>query len=179
MKVVAVSGSIRPGSLNSALLELAVQSAPADVEVEIWRSDEHVPRVDATRGIPFPAAVEEMRRRVHHADALLIATPEFNRSIPGMLKDIVDWLSISAPPRPLVGKPVLLMSASPQRHGGISAQVELGSLLFRAGARVLTNGEVAVGAAHLRLGDDEPAEQVRSMWDLLLANVELGAAVGA
>ena len=179
MKVLAVSGSIRPDSLNSALLDLAAQSAPAGVDVQILRSDEHVPRVDATRGIPFPTLVEDLRQRVHHADALLIATPEFNRSIPGMLKDVVDWLSISAPPRPLVGKPVLLMSASPQRHGGISAQVELGSLLFRAGARVLTNGEVSVGSAHLRLGDDEPAEQVRSMWDLLLANVRLGAAVGS
>jgi chromate reductase len=96
-----------------------------------------------------------------------------------MLKDIVDWLSISAPPRPLIGKPALLMSASPQRHGGISAQVELGSLLFRAGARVLTSGEVAVGSAHLRLDGAEPAEQVRSMWDLLLADVRLGTAVGS
>jgi chromate reductase len=147
--------------------------------VEVWRSADHVPRVDATRGTPFPAVVEDMRRRVHDADGLLIATPEFNRSIPGMLKDIVDWLSISAPPRPLVGKRVLLMSASPRRHGGISAQVELGSLLFRAGARLLTNGEVAGGSAHLRLDDAEPAEEVRSMWDPLPASVRLGAAVGS
>lgn len=187
MKIMALSGSTRAGSLNGALLELAVRSAREGVDVEVWRGHDRIPRVDATRGVPFPAAVEELRQRIHRADALLIATPEFNRSIPGVLKDVVDWLSISAPPRPLVGKPVLLMSASPQRPGGITAQVELGSLLARAGARVLTGGEVTVGSAHLRLGpavpvaepvDDELAEQLRGLWDLLVANVA-GAGVGS
>lgn len=176
MDVLAVSGSVRAGSFNSTLLELAARAAPEGVEVEVWSGPATIPRVDATRGVPFPAAVDALRRRVHRADALLVATPELNRSIPGMLKDVVDWLSISAPPRPLVDKPVLLLSASPQRHGGITAQVELGDLLVRAGARVLTAGQVAVGAAHLRLPpatppadlDDELAVQLTQLWALLV-----------
>jgi chromate reductase len=180
MDIIALSGSTRAGSLNTALLDLAVDRAPAGVEVEVWRSHERVPRVDATRGVPFPVPVAQLRERVHRCDALVIATPELNRSIPGVLKDVVDWLSISAPPRPLVGKPVLLLSASPQRHGGISAQVELAALLFRAGARVLTSGEVTVGAAHERLGipgraDDGLAAQLDGLWDLLVPRVVVRA----
>jgi chromate reductase len=167
---LAISGSGRTGSLNSALLDLAVRLSGDGINVDTWREHDLIPRVDATRGVPFPAAVEELRRRTYLADGLLLVTPEFNRSIPGVLKDIVDWLSISAEPRPLANKPIVLMSASPQRHGGIAAQIELGNLLSRAGARVLTNGDIAIGSAHLKLDraaplDDDLTEQIRAVWE--------------
>jgi chromate reductase len=167
---LAISGSSRVGSLNSALLELAVKLSGDGIDVDTWRAHDLIPRVDATRGVPLPPAVEELRQLTYRADGLLLVTPEFNRSIPGVLKDIVDWLSISAEPRPLADKPIILMSASPQRHGGITAQVELGNLLGRAGARVVTNGDIAVGSAHLKLDRaaplaDELTEQIQRVWE--------------
>ena len=177
LSLLAISGSSRVGSLNSALLDLAVELTGDGIDIDTWRSHDLIPRVDATRGVPFPLAVEELRERVHRADGLILATPEFNRSIPGVLKDIVDWLSISAEPRPLVGKPVILMSASPQRHGGISAQVELASLLYRAGAHVVTNGDVVVGSAHVVFStpsrdEGELEAQIRALWQRVTTLLE-------
>src|SRR3954451_23559571 len=82
-----------------------------------------------------------------------VVTSELNRSIPGGLKDIVDWLGILVPPRPLAGKPVMLMSASPNRFGGAFAQLQRGDMLRRSGAEVLSDLDVAVGYAQRHIDD--------------------------
>jgi NAD(P)H-dependent FMN reductase len=93
----------------------------------------------------MPLVVEQLRSRVAEAAAVLFATPEFNRSVPGYVKDVVDWIGIRVPPRPLWGKVCALMSASPDPHGGAFAQLEFAELLRRAGANVVTDLDVAIG----------------------------------
>lgn len=175
--VLAICGSTREESLNRALLRAALDLAGDPFEVRVWDDHDHLPRVDATRGRPFPAVVSALRDRVSAADVLLLVTPELNRSIPGGLKDVVDWLSILAPPRPLVGKPVALMSASPQRFGGAFAQLQLAGFLHRAGAEVVTDLDVAVGSAHSHLDSsgalvgEGPLREVSGMWQRVLDRV--------
>ncbi|GAB2494830.1 NADPH-dependent FMN reductase [Streptosporangium sandarakinum] len=175
--VLAICGSTREGSLNRSLLRTALRLAEAPLRVEMWDDHASVPRLDATRERPFPSAVAALRDRVAAADVLLLVTPELNRSVPGEMKDLVDWLSILAPPRPLTGKPVALMSASPHRFGGAFAQLQLGDLLRRAGAEVLSDLEVAVGSAHLYrdsdggLTSEEIRRDIARLWERVLTRV--------
>ncbi|WP_371782531.1 NADPH-dependent FMN reductase [Streptosporangium subroseum] len=178
--VLAICGSVREGSLNRALLHAAQDLADDPFRVEVWDDHSLIPRVDGTRGRPFPEAVGALRDRVSVADVLLLVTPEFNRSIPGVLKDIVDWLAILAPPRPLAGKPVMLMSASPNRFGGVFAQLHLADALRRVGAEVLTDFDVAVGFAHRHIDDggilvgEEPRRDIAQLWRRVLPLVGEG-----
>jgi chromate reductase len=175
--VFAICGSVRAGSLNRALMLAAQELAGDPFRVEIWDGNAEVPRVDATRGHPFPAVVAALRDRVAAASVLLLVTPELNRSIPGNLKDIVDWLGILAPPRPLAGKPVVLMSASPNRFGGAFAQLQLGDLLRRSGAEVLSDLDVAVGYAHRHIDDrgvlvgENPRREIAELWQRVLTQI--------
>ncbi|WP_186382505.1 NADPH-dependent FMN reductase [Amycolatopsis rhizosphaerae] len=176
--VLGICGSVRAGSLNRALLLTARELAPAPFRVEAWDGNAEVPRVDATMGRPFPPVVAALRDRVAAADVLLLVTPELNRSIPGAMKDIVDWLGILAPPRPLAGKPVVLMSASPNRFGGAFAQLQLADLLRRSGAEVLSDLDVAVGYAHRHVDDhgvlvgEEPRHDIAELWQRVLTHVQ-------
>ncbi|MEU3164841.1 NAD(P)H-dependent oxidoreductase [Streptosporangium sp. NPDC006930] len=175
--VLAICGSSREGSHNRALLHVAQRLAEAPLRVEVWDDHARIPRLDATRGRPFPQVVSALRERVAAADALLLVTPELSRGIPGQMKDLVDWLSILAPPRPLAGKPVALMSASPNRFGGVFAQLQLGDMLRRVGAEVLSDFDVAVGFAHRHidadgsLTEEEARHDIIRLWRRVLARV--------
>ncbi|GAA2042956.1 NADPH-dependent FMN reductase [Catenulispora yoronensis] len=175
--VLAVCGSGRAGSLNQALLQAAQELAEDPLRVQIWGDRPLIPHLDATRGRPFPPTVEALRERVSAADLLLIVTPELNRGIPGALKDTIDWLSVLAPPRPLVGKPVVLMSASPNKFGGAFAQLQLGDMLRRAGAEVLTDFDIAIGFVHDHidaagvLTGQEPRQEITALWRRVLAEI--------
>jgi chromate reductase len=185
VNVLGICGSVRTGSLNQALLLAAQELACAPLQVEIWDRSAEVPRVDATMGRPFRPLVAALRDRVAAADVLLLVTPELNRGIPGTMKDIVDWLGISAPPRPLAGKPVVLMSASPNRFGGAFAQLHLADLHRRSGAEVLSDLDVAVGFAHRHVNDDGvlvgdgPRGEIAELWQRVLARVQSRRAVPA
>ncbi|GAA4234969.1 chromate reductase [Streptosporangium album] len=178
--VLAICGSTREKSFNRALTLAARDLAPDPFRVEVWDDHTGLPHVEAAPGRPFPAAVGALRDRVSRADILLLVTPELNRNIPGRLKDIVDWLSVPAPPRPLMGRPVMLMSASPNRFGGAFAQLQLADLLRRAGAEVLTDLDVTVGSAHRHVDDagnlvgEEPRHEVAQLWRRLLARTADG-----
>jgi chromate reductase len=163
--------------LNRALLLAAQELAGAPFQVEVWHGNAEVPRVAATMGRPFPAVVT-LRDRVTAADVLLLVTPELNRGIPGNMKDVVDCLGILAPPRPLAGKSVVLMSASPNRFGGAFAQVQLADLLRRSGAEVLSDLDVAVGYAHRHVDDhgvlvgEDPRREITELWQRVLTRVQ-------
>jgi chromate reductase, NAD(P)H dehydrogenase (quinone) len=148
LDVVVLCGSLRKGSLNQALAEVAVGAARPPLRLDLWRPADVLPRLSISPGDPMPLVVEELRSRVAEAAAVLFATPEFNRSVPGYVKDVVDWLGIRVPRRPLLNKVCALMSASPDRHGGAFAQLELAELLRRAGAHVVTDLDVAIGHAN-------------------------------
>jgi chromate reductase len=126
MKVLGISGSLRAASTNTALLRTAAQVAPDGVTIELldWSA---VPLYNADLGVP--AAVEAVKEQVVAADALLFATPEYNYSVPGPLKNLIDWCSRPAFRSPLAGKPVGIVSAAAGGGGGGRAQTHLRAVL--------------------------------------------------
>jgi chromate reductase len=149
------------------------------VEFELYDELKQVPPYDEDddRGSGPPAAAR-MRAAVADADALLVSTPEYNHSIPGQLKNAVDWLSRPVGKGALANKPAAVIGASTGMFGSVWAQAELRKVLAASGARVI-EGEVPVGHAHTRfneqgnLTDVEVAEQVQALVDALIT----GAAV--
>ena len=154
MRVLAVSGSLRRDSYNTALLRAAREVAPQGVEVELYEGLASLPPYDADSDVGTgPEPVRDLRDRIADADALLVATPEYNGSIPGLLKNAVDWASRPLPGSALRGKPVAVIGASTGQYGGVWAQAELRKSLGVAGARVLADG-VAVPKAQERFDAD-------------------------
>jgi chromate reductase, NAD(P)H dehydrogenase (quinone) len=115
LKVVGIAGSLRRESFNRKLLEAAVELAPSGVDICIERELGAIPPFDAdlaTENPKGPIAVQGLRDKVAAADGILIATPEYNQSFPGVLKNLIDWLSLPAPAEVLQGKPVAIVGAS-------------------------------------------------------------------
>jgi chromate reductase, NAD(P)H dehydrogenase (quinone) len=155
MKVLAVSGSLRAGSHNTSLLRAAAELAPAGVEVELWEGLRDVPPYDQDLdgAEPVPAAVASLRDAVAGADAVLFATPEYNHSLPGVLKNALDWASRPHGAHPFSGKPVAVIGSSAGIFGAIWAQAELRKVLGAMGARVV-DVELGVGQAQEKLDAD-------------------------
>ena len=154
MKVLGISGSLRRGSYNTKLLRAAEELLPTFVEFEMWDGLKAVPPYDEEDDVrPGPPAVEELRRAVAEAEAIVFATPEYNSSIPGQLKNAVDWLSRPLATSPLRNKPVVVVGASTGAFGAVWSQAELRKVLGATGARVV-DAEVAVGHAAARFDDD-------------------------
>jgi chromate reductase len=172
MKVLGISGSLRRGSYNTALL----RNAP--VELELWDGLKAIPPYDEDDDVePAPPAVAQMRAAVAGADAILFATPEYNASVPGQLKNAVDWLSRPRATTVLRNKPVAVVGASTGAFGAVWAQADLRKVLGTAGARVV-EGELAVGHADQRfdgdgtLVDESLREQLHEVVEALVAAVE-------
>jgi chromate reductase, NAD(P)H dehydrogenase (quinone) len=147
MRVLGISGSLRRDSLNSALLRAAAERLPAGVElVELDRLREVPPYDEDVETAGTPAVVEELRAAVRNADAVLIATPEYNSSIPGQLKNALDWVSRPAGQSALSGKPAAVVGASTGMFGAVWAQAELRKVLGAMGGRVI-EAELPVGHA--------------------------------
>jgi len=154
MRVLGISGSLRQHSHNSRLLRVAARSLPPGAELEIWEGLGGVPPYseDDERG-PAPTAVADLRRSVAAADAVLIATPEYNSSVPGQLKNALDWLSRPLAENPLRNKPAAVIGASAGMFGAAWAQAELRKVLKAIGARVV-EGDLPVGNAHETLAHE-------------------------
>ena len=156
MRIVAVSGSLRRRSYNTSLLRAAAELAPGDVEISLLERDliAAIPPYDAdVEGEGAPASVIELKRRIAEADAVLFATPEYNSSVPGQLKNALDWVSRPMAENPLRGKPVLVVGASASAYGAVWAQAELRKVLGILGARNV-DAEVAVSHAPARFDED-------------------------
>jgi chromate reductase, NAD(P)H dehydrogenase (quinone) len=138
MRILAISGSLRRDSHNSRLLRHIAERAPAGVELEIWDGLRSIPPYDADHDLePAPVPVAELRQAIAAADALLIATPEYNASIPGVLKNAIDWASRPRAATPLQSKPTAVIGASTGSFGAVWAQAELRKVLAHTGARVI------------------------------------------
>jgi chromate reductase len=124
IKVLAFAGSLRTGSYNKALIRAAMEVAPENVAIEVFDL-EGIPPFNQEFEANPPQKVAEFKEKIKNADALLIATPEYNYSIPGVLKNAIDWASRPKAETPLEGKPVAIMSASTGRLGGARAQYHL------------------------------------------------------
>src|SRR5579864_7967854 len=174
MNVLGISGSLRRDSHNAALLRAAGELLPDGVELEVWDGLKAVPPYDEDDDVePAPAAVADLRDAIAGADAILIATPEYNHSIPGQLKNAIDWASRPLATNPLRNKPVAVVGASMGAFGAVWAQAELRKVLAATGARVV-EGDVAVGHAHTkfdearRLLDDDLRRQLAEVVEELV-----------
>jgi chromate reductase, NAD(P)H dehydrogenase (quinone) len=154
MKILGISGSLRQGSYNTSLLRVAAGLFPGDVQFELWGGLKEVPPYDEDDDTEeAPAAVAAFREAIAGADAVFIATPEYNSSVPGQLKNAIDWASRPLATNPLRNKPVAVVGASTGAFGAVWAQAELRKVLAATGARVV-EGEVAVGHAPTRFDED-------------------------
>lgn len=146
LDIVAFCGSLRAASVNRRALTLAAECMPVGMNLEVldWRDVPIFDADDLTRGLPAPVAA--LRDRVRRADGVLIATPEYNFSIPGGLKNVIDWLS-RGDDQPFNGKPMAILSASPGPLGGARVQYDLRKVLLFLNAMPLVKPEVFIGGA--------------------------------
>jgi len=177
MRILAVSGSLRNDSYNTKLLRNAAELFGSDVDVELWDGLKDVPPYDEDDdGDGAPAVVASMRAAFAGADAVLISTPEYNSSVPGQLKNALDWVSRPLATNPLRNKPAAVVGASSGAFGAVWAQAELRKVLATIGARIV-DGEVAVGHAPTRfdtggtLIDEDLREQLGEVVDALVTAV--------
>ncbi|MGE5281167.1 MAG: NADPH-dependent FMN reductase [Chloroflexota bacterium] len=187
MRVLGISGSLRRGSFNTALLRAAAERLPAGAELVEYDGLRDVPPYDEdVEGAGTPAAVAALREAVREADAVLIATPEYNSSIPGQLKNALDWVSRPAGRSALNGKPAAVLGASTGMFGAVWAQAELRKALAAMGGRVI-DAELGVGHArdHFDGGQLELSpEQSKLLTEILAkliaeAEIESGLAIAA
>jgi chromate reductase len=153
MRILGIPGSLRQDSHNRRLLLEAAELLPAGIEFRLFTELKTVPPFDEDDEADVPDAVARLREAIAAADALLFATPEYNSSVPGQLKNAVDWASRPARAAVLHGKPVAVIGASTGGFGAVWAQAELQKVLTTAGAGVV-EGQVVVPHAHLRLAED-------------------------
>jgi chromate reductase len=170
VRILAISGSLRRESHNSGLLRAAAEVAPAGIEVVRFDGLREVPPYDEDWDVePALEPVHRLRAAVADADALLFATPEYNASIPGQLKNAVDWLSRPFPENALRNRPAAVVGASTGQFGAAWAQAELRKVLGTAGARVLEDGVALPGAGEAFDGDGRlRSERVRGQMGELL-----------
>jgi chromate reductase, NAD(P)H dehydrogenase (quinone) len=175
MKILGISGSLRRGSYNTSLLRAAARLLPGDVEFELWGGLKEVPPYDEDDDTEeAPAAVTGFREAIAGADAVLFATPEYNSSVPGQLKNAIDWASRPLRTNPLRNKPVAVVGASTGGFGALGSQAELRKVLAATGARVVEE-EVPVGRAPTcfdedgRLVDESALEQLEEVVTSLVA----------
>lgn len=177
MQVLGIAGSLRAGSYNRQLLQLAAENLPDGVELAVWEGLRGLPAFDEDEESTPSLAVAGFRSAVAAADAVLIVTPEYNGSIPGALKNALDWGSRPQGTSSFRGKPVAVIGASPGAFGGVWAHAETRKVLGLMGSRVV-EAELSLGKAPDRLAepDDELREQLRAVIDLLLTEASARAA---
>lgn len=173
MRIAAISGSLRAGSHNGELLRAAAAAAPPGIEVVVYDGLKDVPPYDADDDLPGdqPLAVGRLKAALAEADAVLVATPEYNHSIPGVLKNALDWVSRPLAESPLRGKPAVVLSAGTGIFGGVWAAAETRKVLSALGATVLED-TVALAKAHERLqggADEELGAELRAVLEALAA----------
>jgi chromate reductase, NAD(P)H dehydrogenase (quinone) len=178
MRVLGISGSLRRDSHNSALLRAAAERLPAGAELVPFERLGEIPPYDEDVEVEsVPESVSDLRKAIREADAVLIATPEYNHSIPGQLKNALDWASRPAGESSLNGTPAAVIGASTGMFGAVWAQAELRKVLSAMGGRVLEAELPVAHAAELRHGNrlelaPEQAEQLDEILAELVAAAE-------
>ena len=150
LKVLGFAGSLRLGSYNKALLRAAVDLVPEDMNIEIFDL-EGIPPFNQDTEENMPEKVKEFKTKIREADAILIASPEYNYSVPGVLKNAIDWASRPYGDNPFDGKPVAIMSASLGMLGGARAQYHLRQIFVFLNMYPINRPEVIVPFAQDKL----------------------------
>ena len=152
-RILGISGSLRRDSHNTSLLRAAAEAAGPDVDFELFDGLKQIPPYDEDDDVhPRPPSVARLNEAITSADAVLFSTPEYNSSIPGQLKNAIDWVSRPVATNALRNKPVAVVGASTGGFGAVWAQAELRKVLSALGARVL-DVELPVPHAHTRFED--------------------------
>lgn len=174
VKILAISGSLRADSHNTALPRAAQKVNSGGLDIEIYRGLRDIPPYDMDLDTPQdrPRIVQDLRRRITQADGLLIATPEFNYSIPGTLKNAIDWVSTDwtkTEGLPLLHKPIAIMGAAPTDFGSVRAPLALRQVFVRTHSDVVVKPEVIAFRSGERfdaegdLTDEATADLVRGL----------------
>ena len=175
IRVVGFAGSLRKQSYNRDLLRSALELLPEGMELEIVELDE-LPGFNEDREHPPPEAVRVFCQAIRQADALLIATPEYNYSVSGVLKNAIDWASRPTGHGAMQGKPAAIMGCAPGRFGTVRAQLALRQTLLDLEMPVVMHPEVMVTNAAERFDDEGQLSDERTrkqVTELLLALKEL------
>jgi chromate reductase len=176
VRVLAISGSLRRDSYNTAILHAAREiGSELGLELEPYEELATLPHFNQDREVDPPVQVADLRRRIAEADAVFVVTPEYNHSIPGALKDALDWASRPRENPALADKPAAAIGASTSAFGAAWAQAEVRKVLAAAGANVLDR-ELPVTGVHGRvvdgeLVDEETRDQLRAVLDDLRVHV--------
>jgi chromate reductase len=174
ISILGFAGSLRKGSYNRALLRAALELVPENAVIEVFELDDIPPFIQDLESTP-PERVKEFKQKIKAADALLIATPEYNFSVPGVLKNAIDWASRPPGDSAFDGKPVAMMSASTGRLGGARAQYHLRQSFVTLNMYPVNKPEVFVTFAPEKfddkgkLTDESTREVVRKLLDALVA----------
>jgi chromate reductase len=158
LRVLAISGSLRRGSYSTGILRAAQEDAHDGIAVELYDGLDRIPAFNQDLEHAPPEPVRELNALIEAADALLIATPEYNGSVPGVLKNALDWASRPHREAALTGKPVAVIGSSPSPFGAAWAQEHLRRALALSGAVVLED-ELKVGRVDERFLDGELADR--------------------
>lgn len=171
--VIGISGSLRQGSYNTGLLYAAADLLPDLVRLEIFDLSS-IPLFNQDNELNSPEPVHRLKAHITAADAVLIATPEYNHSFPGVLKNALDWVSRPQKESPLSGKPGAIMGAG-GRFGTVRAQIHLRQVLLHLNVLLLSRPEVMISYASEkfnadgRLTDEETRQQLKALLEALAA----------
>ena len=146
-KIAGISGSLREGSYNSAALKTLKDMAPDALDISLLSLQNIEPFNEDVEAEGWPVNVARLRNEVQDSEGVIIATPEYNYSVPGVLKNAIDWLSRPTGKSPLTSKPVGLVGASPSKVGTARAQAHLRQSLYYIGMPLLPTGEVIISDA--------------------------------
>jgi chromate reductase len=153
MRILGISGSLRRGSHNTRLLRAAGDALPPGADLVEWDGLRDLPAFDEDLESTPPPAVQDLLDAIEEADAILIATPEYNASLPGALKNALDWASRPFPDNVLRDKPAAVIGASTGLFGAVWAQAEVRKVLKTSGAHVLES-ELPVGMADMAFDEE-------------------------
>lgn len=155
-RILVLVGSLRAGSINRRLAEAAIAHAPAGIEVDIFEGLAELPFYN--EDLDIGPAAEELRTEVRAANAVLLVSPEYNGTLPAVLKNAIDWLSRPFGAGAISGKPVGVIGTTAGSYGGVWAHADARRALGIAGATVVEDVTLSVGASGTRFGDTHPAD---------------------
>ena len=168
VRILALIGSLRSGSTNRQLAEAAVKHAPEGVEVELFEGLAEVPFYNEDTDVEgsVPQAAATLRAAAGKADALLLFTPEYNGTIPAVLKNGIDWLSRPFGAGALSGKPVAVVGTAFGQYGGVWAQDDARKSAGIAGAVVVEEAKLSIPGSVTRFAETHPADDTEVVEDL-------------
>lgn len=178
MNIIAISGSLRKGSYNTMLVKALAELAPADMRIEVVEI-RNLPLYNQDDEAAFPAAAQALKDKIERADGVIIATPEYNRSVPGTLKNAIDWASRPYGQNSFAGKPVLIMGITVGALGTAIAQSHLRQMLTYLDMHIVGQPELYFGPAQEILDEEGNITKDWVKESLTKALIVLSKRVGA